>query len=483
MTLALLRTLLLPLFVGAALARALGLAPRTSALAWAAWSQVLGALATALVTFLWLLTPLDKGSALAPELALLALGAMAWLAGRRAVPLAPAPAPAGPTWERLLFALVAAAAAVVTLQRILDGDLVPIFADDEAHVWGLKAKVVYAAGGFNGHLAEALADSQYVYHRDYPLLIPLLEIWTFAHFGEVTHVVSRLPVQLFSLSLVAALTAGLARVVRPAAGAALLLIVLDCGTMLHQARTAHADLAVALGLLLALDAWLRWRDTGERGWLKLCAAGAALALFAKGEGLLFALAVAAGSATARLIRGRALGAPGGARAPPWAWLCLPAGIVLLTWSFNAWWGFENDVATTDLRDESFLAILWTEGPGRLPVIARFAARELLLQRRWAGHLPSACALLALLLAPRLRRDALAVPALAAAAAFTGLLLVFAGSPHNLAWHLPTALPRVAWQLSPALALWLAACAGRFLPGFGATLGGTRPTPARAEELT
>ena len=460
-----------PALLGLALARLLGLTPAGDRWAFWAWSWLLGALGTALVTFVWLHTPLAVGTVWPLDAAVLGLALAAAWWGRRAPPVAPAPAAAAPRWERIVFALALGLGLVVTLQRMLEGDRVPIFEDDEAHVWALKAKLIFHSGGFTPAFDAALADEHFVYHRDYPLLIPLLHLWTFAHCGEITHVLNRVPIQLFALALVPALGSALARVVRPAAAAALVWVVIATAEAARQGRTAHADLALALGLVVALDGWLRWRSDGQPAWWRLSCAGAGLVVFAKTEGLLLVVACLCGLVAARLVRGGPLERPmgsGDARASRAArgWLALPLGLVLLTWCFNAYHGFANDVAVGDQRDQGFVGLLLSQAGPRLGTVLAWSWENLLLSRPWSGHLPWLALGLMVVLAPRLRRDALAIPALAVLAAYSGHLLVFLGTPHEIEWHLSTAAGRVSWQVAPALALWIGAVAGRFLPGFG-----------------
>lgn len=475
-------TLGLPLLAGVGLARWIGLSPPggvrqgpnefrgVSWAAWLAWCWVLGTLATALVTFVWLWTPLTKTSPAVPAFALVFIGALGWWRGGGTTRLdlgadGPARAGAGEAW---VLRLVFLALVLLTVERVVSGASVPIFQNDEAHFWALKSKLIFQAGGLNEAFLASLENPHYLYHRDYPLLNPLLQVWTFANFGEITHVENRLPLQLFSLAFVPLLTSALLRVVRPAAAAALLLIVLACAETAHQARTAHADLLVALGVVLALDAWLRWRSVGANGWFALACVGLALAIFAKGEGLVVLLAIALALLVWRVV-GRAQDRESQSAVPATlrAWVLLPLSIVALTWGVNAHFGFVNDIATTDGREESFLAILFGEAGSRVPYFLDWCLYSVLPQRGWTGHLPLVFGALVLLLAPRLRRDDLGIVALALLAVGAGFTLILLGTPHPFGQHLPTAFPRITWQIAPALALWIAAAAGRFLPGYEA----------------
>ena len=477
MTLTLLRILLPPLLLGMGLTRLFGLAPRSDRLAWLGWAWMFGTMGTALVTFAWIWTPLPIDSALAPELAVLALAALVWWFAPRVQAAPPAEVPPAPAWERALFGLSVAFLAVLTVQRILDGNLFPIFEDDEAHVWALKAKVIFHSGGFTPEFRETLQNEHFVYHRDYPMLHPLLHIWTFAHFGEITQVVNRLPIQLFALAFVPVFASALRRAVRPAAAVAVMFIVMQAGETVRQGRTAHADMAVALGLIVLFESWMRWRAEAHPAWWRLACGGAAMMLYAKGEGLLIALAIGCALVGARVLGGGIAAEVAPARAPRArrAWLLLPLFIAAQTWVFNASFGFKNDIGAGDMREETFLGLLALQWRERLEPIASWSWEHMLPHMKWAGHLPVVFLLLMAVTLPRLRKHALFVPALALPAAFLGYLLIFLGTPHDVIWHLGSAAPRITWQLVPAMGLWVAAAAGRFLPGFFASAAEPAPT--------
>ncbi len=460
MILELARVLLLPLFLGAGALRALGIAPRSDRLAWLGWCWVAGACGTGLVTFLWLWTPLSVNAAWGLDLLVVALGAWLFFAGRDR-PTVDADAPKDAAfWERVLFGLAVAAVVAITVQRAAAGNVEPVFRNDEAHFWTLKAKVIYHSGGFNPTFAEAMSNEHFVYHKDYPLLNPLLAVWTFAHFGEITHVVNRLPIQMFALSLALVLAGALRRVVRPAAAAAILLAVFAIPEIAFQSRTAHADLMVGFGALLAFDAWLRHRAaSGEdaRAWWRLCAVGLAFMLWSKNEGLLYAVAIAGAWVLPRLARPREL------ITPRLKWMLLPAGVIALSWGFNAWYGFENDIAVGDTREHSYPMLLVTQARTHVPYILGWVNDNLLWNAKHAAFLPLAMIALALLFPRRVWSSQLRLPCLAVAFAWLGYLLVFTGTPHELEWHLPTAASRVSQQSVPAMALWIALAAGALLP--------------------
>jgi len=469
--------LALPWLVGWSLLRALGVAPSSDRLAFAGWAWMTGSLATALVVFVWSWCGPDYASPAAPRLALLGLGAAAALVGRRrprVAPLAPRARAAGSGWGRLVFGLVVAFVLLLTLERVTLATLFPVITDDEAEFWALKAKVLFASGGFGPAFRDAMADPA-VYNEDYPNLNPLLQVWMFAHAGEVVHVANRLPIQLFALAQVLVVSAALRRVVRPVLAAALLLCLVAPAEARLQCGLAHGDLAVGLGGLAALDAWLRWRASGSSAWLALAAVGAGLAAWSKNEGVLYLVCAAVAFLACAWLVGSARHRTAGAAR---AWLALPLGLVALHWAINAWFGFRSGFVANELRDRGIFGLLVEQAPERVPEVLRYYAREILFAPA-ASNLLLALPLVLLVVFPRrLARREVLVPLLAYAGALAATALVFVGAPHALEWHLQTAAARVTFQLAPVAALCLALASAEL--GFPwARLGGAAE-PLREE---
>lgn len=459
--------LLLPLMLGAAVLRSCGVSFASDRLAYPGWAWVVGTTGTGLVTFAWLWTGTSLDQALPLQLTIFLLAASLYAAGRRRVEaVAGRPRSAFPVWERGVFFAAVTLALVVTGVRIASGNLEPLCHGDDAAFWSLKAKVIYANGGFNQAFADVMSVPQFVYHKDYPLLSPLLHVWTFAQAGEITQVANRIPAQMFSLALVLILAAGLRRVARPAVAAALLVCLMPLPEMVHQARTAYVDQAVAVGVVMAFDVWSRWRssrsDAGAAVWWRLFCLTLAFTLWSKHEGLLYVLAMLAAWLVCRPFEARAAG---GRRAPSRRadkrMLLVPLGILLLTWSFNAWCGFQSYVVTGHARDESLIGSFVVQLAVRLPVISSYFGREIVLNPTHSNLLPLAFLVLSASVPRRIWRGDLRVPTLAFFFAFCAYAAVFVATPAEIGSHLRTAAERVSYQLVPAIALWLGS-AGRLL---------------------
>lgn len=460
----------LPLVLGCALLRLLGVAWRSDRLAYLGWAWIAGACGTALVVFGWLWSGLARDVALVPDVLVLAAAVLAWQVGRRRpvedLGVASPGGERGPRPERALFALVLAAVLLLTLARVLLGTLHPIVTDDEGNFWAMKAKVAFLQG-FTPGFGATLREPNFVYNADYPNLNPLLQVWTFAHAGGIVHVANRLPIQLFALAQVLVAAAALRRVVRPGLAAALLLVLVAPAEALFQTRLAHGDLLVGLGALVVLDAWLRWRATATPAAFRLLALGLALMLGSKNEGLMYVACIALALGLARLL------APGTepARAPraPLRWLLLPLAVLVAGWAFNAWFGFSSGFLANERREAGMLTLAVTQLGERFPLVAGHLLREVLLSPAHSGLVLAAV----LLAAPVswLRREVL-VPALALALALGGIAVVFLGAPHDVRWHLDTAAARVTFQLFPAAVLSLG-----LLVAASASAGGAGAEPA------
>jgi len=440
----------------------------TDRLAFLGWCWVIGATGAALVTFAWLWTGASLDRVLPLQLAVVALAGASYAFGRRktsAVPAAPVKSFA--TWEHGLFGAVVAVSLALTVTRALLGSLEPLWEGDDAAFWSMKAKIIYASGGFNEEFAEVMAIPQIVYHKDYPLLNTLLHVWTFLHAGEITHVLNRLPTQMFGVAFVLILAAALRRVARPAVAAALLLCVMSLPETVHQNRTAYVDLSVAVCLVMAFDAWNRWSrsdsDATAGAWWRLFCLTLACLVWLKHEGLFYVTAMLAAWAVSRLASKRRLDA---ARPADKRLLLLPAGVLLLTWSFNAWFGFQSYVLQTQPGNAGLMSSFVRQLPERLPVITSYFAEHIVLNPEHSNLLPLGFLIVSAGIVTRIWRSDLRLPTLALVFAFGAYLAVFVATPAEITSHLRTAAERVSYQLVPAIALWLGAAGGLLFSPLG-----------------
>jgi len=454
-----------PLALGAALLSALGIRPRSDRLAWFAWASLAGGLGIGALLNVWCWTgaPIDARWLVPVSLALAALLA---LFGRNREPaLVAQPARAwlaAPSAERAFFWIALGAVLALSLARIALASLHPVMEGDEAHHWSLKAKILYESGGFGAAYVRTLEEPLLIFHNAYPILNPLLQLWAFAHAGEIAHVENRLPIQVFVPALYLLLGASLRRHVRPAFAALLLLAIASLPAAHEQAATAMTDGMVALALVALLDAWLRWRERREPAALALFGMALAFLCWTKNEGLMWCAALLGAWLLGALLPGgggiAALKPARGAR-----WLLLPLVPLAATAAFNSYYGFANDLTSGDYRESGMAVLFFEQFAERWRVIPAWIWSRVLAPPEVNAWILLAALALALLFPLRVLSGELRRPTLALLLALLALYAVYIGTPHVLQWHLETSAPRVASQMVPAVAVWVAVVAGATLP--------------------
>ncbi|PIE25226.1 MAG: hypothetical protein CSA62_01490 [Planctomycetota bacterium] len=443
----------LMLVAGLGLVRLFGL--RSDWMSDLARGYALGALSTALLALpLWALWPGPF-----PFYAVAALLLLLALAGALLPPLVPQPLPEsreyapGKPWAEWLFRAAVLLALCFALLRILAAWTEPIVLGDEAELWAYKAQQLFAHGGPSASFAAKMNQPLPVVHPDYPMLSPLLLSWLYASFGEVVHLDARLAAQAASLALLLLLAASLRRYAGPLIAAPLLLVYVGLPWTRVLASDVGGESYLAFGLLLAFESFLRARAMGQLRWATLASVGLAFALWSKNEGQLYLLAIAAAALLGGLLDPKRLLA---SLRPRLAWLTLlPIPVMLAVhMATNRALGFESTFSKVE--GGNLLTLLLE----RLPlqsgeVLGYFVSRVALAPAHSSLLLP--LALLLCLLLPRvvLRRTELRLPLLAILIGYAGLCatIIAAAKPEQLAWLLDTAMPRICFQLLPALLLW------------------------------
>jgi hypothetical protein len=461
----------LPLLLGAQILARIGLSWRDDGLSSWGWAWAAGAVGTGLALLIWVVLGLPvRAAAAGPAVALL----LVWLAGRigpwraglrRERPPLAGPPPAGPPpgspLARGFFALAVVLALVLSADRIVRADATVIVVGDEAAIWSSRAKALWWAGGLNAEYGAITSRPIGIVHADYPLLNPLLQLHVFAAAGRMTDVENRLPLQACGLALVLVLAGGLRRRAHPALAGVLLLLFATSTRLDLALLFAEADGLVALGLLVALDALDRFVREPRSAWLSLLALALALLVGAKHEGSLLALCVVAGAAACpafrRAWRPSARPVPEhGPLTPPrraalLAWLALPAAVLAAGWAVNAHFGFENDMVE-GRSPWPLIARTFAQAPDRLVPAALAVGSHLLGPALDTHRLLLAYLVLAVLFP---RRLLLASPSgCVLLLALLGYTAVYVGTPHGLAWHVRTSLPRLLFHLLPAAVLWV-----------------------------
>jgi hypothetical protein len=371
--------------------------------------------------------------------ALLLAGAgagVAWRWKRAACCFCEAPAPARPGWA--LTALVAALFGVVSLAGVLTfaaattrsphGDW------DAWAIWNVRARFLYrgTSGVWRDGFTEVLASS----HPDYPLLVPAFVARTWKLMGVESQTVP-IALQLVFVCGSLGLMASSLWIVRDTRQGLLAGLALAATPALYlQAARQYADVPMAFFVLATLAAMALADRYRNAGFAALAGLAAAMAGWAKNEGLLWfgAFLLARGLAARR----RHLPAFVAGAAPV-------LGVILL---FKA---------TTATSSDVFGAA------GRAGMLERFLdpARYAMIARATLGQLWNFGALAIspfLMLAVYVAftgvrtdgrdRTALRSSVLALLLAAGGYFLIYVLRPNNLAWLLATSLDRLLMQLWP-----------------------------------
>jgi hypothetical protein len=383
---------------------------------------------------------------------------------------APPPAPAAPPaarahrrWSALEIALLALLVAVGA-SAVLIGALVPLYKFDAWAQIAFKAKVLYMSRDLDGFFARP--ELLHYQNADYPLLVPLVEVWVSIVTGRFDDAVVKLPVAALYPALLVLFAGALEARRLPRAGALAGALALSAVYHLrYSATVGYADFPLAAYTFLAFDRLLG-RDAGatERpgpaAHAALAGLFAAFAAFAKNEGFV----VVAGLVGVWLADVR-LRAPRGAAAPRPARLALFLALALLP---NVPWLLFR--SARGLRT-ALLSGGAAPDLSRVPTIVGSLADEARNIERWSLLWPLAAAAgsAALVTALRARANggaeragaAWAPPALAAcvlaAAMLAAAVAVIATAPFSVDFLLGTSGDRILTHVVP-LAVYAAALA-------------------------
>lgn len=451
--------LAVPFVLGAAVLRAVGLRFCDDRVGFCGWAWAAGCLLLGLLLFVWLHAGVEPSLWwTAPVFGALAAGMLAWRHDQRH-PRAPAP----PVRGGRVFALLAIGIAAVCLFWSLGGAVRPCIEADEGNIWSLRAKSLLVDQGPGFAAAQV-----WNLHADYPLLDPLLQAWVYSQVGAIVHFENRWLVQLCGAALWLALAAAV-RARLPGLLALPVALVVAAGAEFQaQCRLAYADGMVALGVLMAVDGWLRWRSSGQGRWRGLAVLGLAFALWSKNETVLYLLAFGGAAALSRLwVRP----SPGGR---PWlsasAWL-LPLAVLGTQVWFNRRHGFRSDLFGDNPTGKNLFTLVAEQWRERVPALLSEAWHVMVSVT--SAHGAFAVLLVLPMLLPKVAFGRhLAAVTLLLWASLCGLHVVWVGSFLDLRFHLDTSYQRVLFQLLPATVLWCAAMARVVLDG--------EPEPAAPE---
>jgi len=484
----------LPLWLGFVILRCLKIRFSDDRYAYLGWMHVTGCLGIGIYLIAWLMLGLPLIESVAIPILLVCAWLHIWIRRRERSSYesrelesgSSAPPDESPSYQRTGFALILSGVLAYGALGMISASAHAVTSGDEIRHWTFKAKMIYSADGFGPDFI-ALANeakrpkefwaawdewllevwptldkdfksrtpgpgTKWDYHLDYPLLNPLLHVWTYANAGKILHWQNRFLITSFTLSLILILAGALRTLTQPMPliGGMLLITVIGMVETLQALKWSLADGMVAAGLLLTVDALRRFQGDRDPRWWWLMIIGLSVMVWSKNEGLLYLLCIVVGCASVKIK-------PTGTRLVT---LAIPASIVLLTWMSNSRLGFSNDLATEG-------AAVSTQ---RVLALASYFWREIFSAPAWGMSSGDVhcnflhCAFLGLLLLfPRISLNrSMRLITCTALCMIAGQILVYAITPHKLAWHLQESALRFVWQGISVIALWIAATTHQIL---------------------
>lgn len=386
-----------------------------------------------------------------------------WRAGNPAQPATTAPATPGNPWATLLICICAALIVARLATLGLEVALRPIYAWDGKQHWAKQARVFFEAGSvalyvpFEEWLRLGDPKVYTTVHPDYPITVPLLQVWANIAIGEWHDSLMNLPWVLCYLALgliffgqLRAIGASNALAIAPTY---MLLSIPYLDTQV--ALAGYADIFMATCFLAAVAAFYHWTRNRSAGQAILAIFFAFSCLLLKNEGLFWLLSFAPGLLLIWLGVGRGV-------------VSLAALFLLLLLCL---WLLPRDLAiagqslaTIDLRyrPESWASIY----------------RNFLVADNW--HLLSYMVIALLPATATLARPALhrvAPVAAVVGSAFVLFLALYLYTRHSVGAVSNTSINRVALQLVPAIGF-LATVVFLQLARGGRAAGDSRPAPGR-----
>jgi len=189
-------------------------------------------------------------------------------------------------WDVTLFFLIAFQAAYNIFRALMR----PIESYDAVAIHGLKAKMIYFAGGLSENFFGNISSFFQGAHPDYPLLIPLLENWVYVFLGRFNDILVKSIFPLFYLSFVLVFYAVLKRITRSRSTALLFTFLLATVKQFSDYSTiGYADLQTGIYFALGLFYLYLWfREKGAR-FLAISLISNIFCLWTKNEGMLLAV--------------------------------------------------------------------------------------------------------------------------------------------------------------------------------------------------
>jgi hypothetical protein len=339
-------------------------------------------------------------------------------------------------WEPfLVLALVLA-----VLDLLVSSLTAPFLDGDAIYFWTPKAKIFYH------HRSTpylAFDDLHRFPHPDYPLFLPLTEVWLFLWMGRVNEYLMKLLFPIYTGLLVLGLWAFVGRLFGQRAGWIAAGLLATTPFVLQQGAEGYADLMLAFYYWIGSALLLGWLQTPEPSYLRLGAVFLGCMGWIKNEGLVLILlsgcALACYLLCQKQSRGREI------LRPVFLFGGIAGGMVLPWLSARYSLGLETDLSVPPIAALPSLAIK------RLWPIAKTLSSELFaassVSTKWnlSWYL---LVLVSLLRGRALWRSPLRYPVLLIGGTVFVYVFIYAITPYDVTWHLGTSLDRLILHVYP-----------------------------------
>ncbi|GEM_PF-535583 len=180
--------------------------------------------------------------------------------------------------------------ALQTAYNIFRALMRPIESYDAVAIHGLKAKVIYLAGGINENFFGNISSFFQGAHPDYPLLIPFSQVWFYTFLGNFNDILVKMIFPLFYLSFILVFYAVLKRITKSRFSAVLFTFLLATVKQFSDYSTiGYADMETGIYFAAGLFYLYLWFSRKKMSFLAISLISSVFCLWTKNEGTLLAL--------------------------------------------------------------------------------------------------------------------------------------------------------------------------------------------------
>jgi len=335
------------------------------------------------------------------------------------------------------------ALAALTLPTIIQAFLYPFGGWDAWSCWNLKARFLFLGGSEWSNMFDP---AMWRSNTAYPLLLPLINVWSWCFGSEPTYLVP-----LFNSCLITFLMAGLLYFSLEALNGLKLLNLLAPAFLLLNAfvlklaSSQYSDLLVGTFLLLALMGFLLFKRTKNTGFLQIGTLALGFMSFTKSEGsalalitiIVLAMAIALDRACHETISHHI-----------WKLLLTLAAAFLASGIFKLQYAPDSHTYIN-----GFISTEKPAGIERLGAVFVFLGKEV-LSWKWNGLWLLTAGGLILARGKALKAGLWTIPAILTAYLAIIIGFYWVNTFFDIVWWLSTTLNRILFALTPAVILWL-----------------------------